>query len=187
MGRMKSITWWWVVMNLKNTIPSNGPDEPMHAHETSSPNAKKLAALVGQETKPSDWFEVTQERINAFADITEDRQFIHVGPEKAQAAGLPGTIAHGYLTLSLLTHLMAQSEIFDDSSGMWINYGSDTVRYLRPVRPGDRIRSHQMIKAMEPRKKNQWLVRIAVKIEIASARRPALVAEVLALWVEPES
>lgn len=134
----------------------------MQAHETTPSEAEQRANLTGQATESSDWFEVTQERINAFADTTEDRHLVHLSSKKARAAGRPGTIAHGYLTLPLLTHLLAQSEICDDSSGMWINYYSDTIRYLRPVRSGDRIRSQQMVKAVEPCRKNQCLLRMSV-------------------------
>ena len=140
-----------------------------------------LAALVGQDLEPSDWFEITQKRVNQFADATNDHQFIHVKPLKAKFTPFRGTIAHGFLTLSLITHLMTQNARVPEGLKMTINYGSDKVRYIAPVRVGKRIRAHQKIIDMTEKKPGQWLFKTEVTIEIEGEDKPALVAETLAM------
>lgn len=142
-----------------------------------------VASLVGRETEPSSWFEVTQDRINQFADATKDHQFIHV--DEAQAARTPfgRTIAHGYLTLSLIPFLTAEKAPDFEGLVMGINYGSDKVRFLQPVPVGSRIRARQ--KYLEATEKNpgQWLIKSLVTIEIENVHKPALIAETLAVFV----
>ena len=138
-----------------------------------------IAALVGQDLEPSDWFEITQKRVNQFADATNDHQFIHVKPLKAKFTPFGGTIAHGFLTLSLITHLMTENAPVPKGLKMTINYGSDKVRYIAPVRVGKRIRAHQKIVDMTEKKPGQWLLKTEVSIEIEGEDKPALVAEIL--------
>src|SRR5210317_1985994 len=142
-----------------------------------------LPALVGQESEPSSWFEITQDRVNRFADATNDHQFIHV--DEAQAARTPfgGTIAHGFLTLSLIPFLTAEKAPDFEGLVMGINYGSDKVRFLQPVPVGSRIRARQ--KYLEATEKNpgQWLIKSLVTIEIENVHKPALIAETLAVFV----
>jgi acyl dehydratase len=138
-----------------------------------------IRPLVGQDLEPSDWFEITQNRVNQFADATNDHQFIHVKPLKAKFTPFGGTIAHGFLTLSMITHLMTQNAPVPRGLKMTINYGSDKVRYIAPVRVGKRIRAHQKVVDMNEKKPGQWLFKTEVSIEIEGEDKPALVAEIL--------
>jgi acyl dehydratase len=145
--------------------------------------ASDLPALAGQETEPSSWFEITQDRVNRFADATNDRQFIHV--DEAQAARTPfgGTIAHGFLTLSLIPFLTAEKAPTFEGLVMGINYGTDKVRFLQPVRVGSRIRAHQKYLDVREKSPGQWLIRTLVSIEIENQIKPALIAETLAIFI----
>ena len=142
-----------------------------------------LPTLVGRELEPSPWFEITQERVNQFAEATNDHQFIHVDPERAAKTPFGGPIAHGFLSLSLLSYLNAQSAVLPEGLVMGINYGSDKVRYLMPVRVGKRIRSRQKILEVTEKNPGQWLVKTAVSVEVEDEKTPALVAEILSMYV----
>lgn len=150
---------------------------------TESIKAEDLPGLIGRELEPSPWIEITQERVNQFAEATNDHQFIHVDPEKAAQTPFGGPIAHGFLSLSLLSYLNAQSAIVPDNLVMGINYGSDKVRYLMPVRIGKRIRSRQKVLEVIEKKPGQWLIKNAVTVEIENEETPALVAEILSMMV----
>jgi len=156
---------------------------------TETLKAEDLPRLVGKELEPSPWLEITQERVNQFAHATNDHQFIHVDPERAAQTPFGGPIAHGFLSLSLLSYLNAQSAIVPDNLIMGINYGSDKVRYLAPVRVGKRIRSRQKVLEVSEKKPGQWLFKNAVTVEIEGEQTPALVAEILSLMIvgNPES
>ncbi len=145
--------------------------------------AEDLPGLAGKELPPSEWLEITQERVDQFAEATNDFQFIHVDPEKAAQTPFGGPIAHGFLSLSLLSYLNAQSAVFPDNLVMGINYGSDKVRYLMPVRVGKRIRSRQTVLEVTEKKPGQWLMKTAVTVEIEGEETPALVAEILSMLV----
>lgn len=142
-----------------------------------------LPDFVGKDLEPSPWIEITQERVNQFADATNDFQFIHVDPEKAAQTPFGGPIAHGFLSLSLLSFLNAQSAVLPENLVMGVNYGSDKVRYLMPVRVGKRIRSKQKVLEVSEKNPGQWLMKIAVTVEIEGEETPALVAEILSLMV----
>ena len=150
---------------------------------TETIKAEELPNLVGRELEPSPWFEITQERVNQFADATNDHQFIHIDPDKAAQTPFGGPIAHGFLSLSLLSYLNEQSAIVPENTVMAINYGSDKVRYLAPVRVGKRIRSHQTVLEVTEKKPGQWLIKNAVTVEIEGEETPALVAEILSMMV----
>lgn len=145
--------------------------------------AEELPKLAGRELPPSEWMEVTQERVNQFAEATNDFQFIHVDPEKAAQTPFGGPIAHGFLSLSLLSYLNAQTAIVPENLVMGINYGSDKVRYLMPVRVGKRIRSRQKVLGVTEKKPGQWLMKTAVTVEIEGEETPALIAEILSMLV----
>lgn len=145
--------------------------------------AEDLPKLAGKELPPSEWMEITQERVNQFAEATNDFQFIHVDPERAAQTPFGGPIAHGFLSLSLLSYLNAQTAIFPENLAMGINYGSDKVRYLMPVRVGQRIRSRQTVLEVTEKKPGQWLMKTAVTVEIEDEETPALVAEILSMLV----
>jgi acyl dehydratase len=145
--------------------------------------SSELPTLVGQECEPSSWFEITQDRVNRFAAATNDHQFIHV--DEAQAAHTPfgGTIAHGFLTLSLIPFLSAEKAPDFEGLVMGINYGTDKVRFLQPVRVGSRVRARQQYLDVIEKNPGQWLIKTLVTIEIEGQAKPALVAETLAIFV----
>ncbi len=150
---------------------------------TQTIKVEDLPTLVGKELEPSPWLEITQERVNQFADATNDWQFIHVDPEKAAKTPFGGPIAHGFLSLSLLSYLNEQTAIVPENTVMGINYGSDRVRYLMPVRIGKRIRSKQKILEVTEKNPGQWLFKNEVTVEIEGEETPALVAEILSMMV----
>ena len=142
----------------------------------------ELMELVGTELGKSDWFLIDQQRIDAFADVTEDHQFIHVDPERAAGSPFGGTIAHGMLTLSMIVHLCEKFAPDIDGLQMVINYGFDKVRFAAPVKVGKRIRTvAKLIEAKE--RGGQLLVKTKVTIEIEGEQKPALVAEWLTMHV----
>ncbi len=143
---------------------------------------RKLKALVGQELGLSDWLEMTQERIDAFAGVTEDRQWIHVDRERAARGPLRSTVAHGFLILSLLPHWLSAIPLFQTRFRMAVNYGLDRVRLVHPVRPGDRIRNRAVLRSVARKGFFRLLVKIENTVEIEKADKPALVAELLAMF-----
>jgi len=150
---------------------------------TETIKAQDLPSLVGKELEPSSWLEITQERVNQFADATNDHQFIHIDEEKAAKTPFRGTIAHGFLTLSLVTHLTAEKARTVEGTVMAINYGSDKVRYLNPVRVGSRIRARQVLMEAVEKNPRQWLTKTAVTVEIEGQEKPAMIAEFLMITV----
>ena len=143
----------------------------------------EMASLVGLESGPSSWLEITQERVDLFADATDDHQFIHVDAEKAAQTPFGGTIAHGFLTLSLIPFLAAELTPNFEGLVMGINYGTDKVRFLQPVRVGSRIRARQKYLEVAEKNPGQWLIKALVTIEIEHQDKPALVAETLSIFV----
>ena len=145
----------------------------------ASPEA--LLDAVGSDLGASGWITVDQQRIDRFAAATDDHQWIHVDPERAAAGPFGGTIAHGYLTLSLLAPLMFEV-LHVEACALVVNAGSDRVRFLTPVRAGSRVRAHATLTAVE-RIPTGVRARTAVTVEIEGADRPALVAETLTVFV----
>jgi len=139
----------------------------------------ELAAVVGEDLGTTDWLEVTQERVDAFAEATGDHQWIHVDVERAAAGPFGGTIAHGYLTLALVPHFNA--ELFAlETPGARLNYGVNKVRFPTPVKVGSRIRAHvQVVSLAEVASGKQLVLRYTVEIE--DQPKPACVAETVAL------
>lgn len=144
--------------------------------------AADLHSLVGAELGVSDWLLIDQERVNAFADATLDHQFIHVDEEKAAMTPFGGTIAHGFLTLSLLPYFLDSSSVPIEGTLMAVNYGTDKVRFLQPVKVGSRIRARTVLAAADERRPGQWLLKETVTIEIEGEEKPAMVAEALMLF-----
>ncbi|WP_309610280.1 MaoC family dehydratase [Sphingomonas sp.] len=140
-----------------------------------------IRAKVGTDIGASDWILVDQARIQAFADATEDQQFIHVDPVAAAKTPFGGTIAHGFLTLSLLSRMAADVMLAPDTLKMGVNYGSDRVRFIAPVRSGKRIRGRFTLDAVDEKAPGQLLFRHTVTVEIEGEAKPALVAEWLGL------
>jgi acyl dehydratase len=143
-----------------------------------------LQDKIGSQLGTSSWFTVDQSRIDAFADVTEDHQFIHLDAARA-AAETPfgGTIAHGYLTLSLLSHLVGQVLPGIEGLGTQINYGLNRVRFLHPVRSGSRVRAVVKLHAVTERQPGQYLVECDITVEIEGEDTPALIARSMGLWV----
>jgi len=144
---------------------------------------EEFARLAGTELSPSPWLEVTQARIDQFADATNDHQFIHTDPERAKLTPFGGTIAHGFLTLSLLSDLLSACWPVPEGFAMGLNYGSDKVRYLAPVKTGQRIRARAKIAEIGEKRPGQWLVKTAVTVDIDGQSAPALIAEILTMFI----
>ena len=144
-------------------------------------SVQELAERVGQEFALSRWFDMPQSRIDAFADAIEDWQFIHINPEAAKATPFGGTIAHGFLTLSMLSAIAYDALPAIDNMAMSVNYGFDKVRFLTPVPAGARIRGHFTLLEFKPRKPMEWQMRKGVEVEIEGLPKPALAAEWLGL------
>lgn len=143
----------------------------------------EIRRMVGTETGLSDWIEVGQDRIDAFAEATEDRQFIHVDPDAAAKTMFEGTIAHGFLTLSLLSRMASDAMPVPDGLKMAVNYGLDRVRFLTPVRSGKRVRGRFVLDSVEEKAPGQFLMRHTVTVEIEGEDRPALTAQWLGLLI----
>jgi acyl dehydratase len=138
---------------------------------------------AGTELGPSDWLLIDQERINRFADATDDYQFIHVDPEKAAATTFGSTIAHGFLSLSILPSLLAQILPIPEGTVMGINYGTDKVRFSLPVNVDSRVRARARIEKVSARSGGQFMVKTRATLEIEGRKRPAVVADILSLYV----
>jgi acyl dehydratase len=140
-----------------------------------------LKARIGQEIGVSDWCTVDQDMIDRFADLTDDHQWIHV--DRAAAASTPfgGTIAHGFLVLSLLTKLSASVDLQLAGMKMGLNYGFDKIRMTNPVRAGSRIRGRFVLKDLAERGHGQWLSTLAATVEVEGQQKPAIVADWLSL------
>jgi acyl dehydratase len=138
---------------------------------------------AGTELGPSDWLLIDQERINRFADATDDYQFIHVDPERAAATTFGSTIAHGFLSLSILPSLLAQIMPIPEGIVMGINYGTDKVRFSLPVNVDSRVRARARIEKVSARSGGQFMVKTRATLEIEGRKRPAVVADILSLYV----
>lgn len=141
----------------------------------------EIREKVGQTVGVSDWIEVGQDRITAFADATEDHQFIHLDPVMAAQTPFGGTIAHGFLSLSLLSRMAADAMLEPDTTKMAVNYGLDRVRFLAPVKAGKRVRGHFVLDSAEEKAPGQLLLKHTVTVEIDGEERPALTAVWLGL------
>lgn len=143
----------------------------------------ELLRRVGEETGVSEWFTIDQERIDAFADVTVDHQYIHVDPEAAASTPWGTTIAHGYLTLSLMSHLMDSARLVPEGTVTAINYGSDRVRFIQAVKSGGAIRARVRLADVSDRGDGRYLVKNEVTVEIRGEERPAMSAEILTMLV----
>ncbi len=139
---------------------------------------QELQAKTGEVLGVSDWLEVSQERINKFAEATGDFQFIHVDEEKAKLSPFGGTIAHGFLTLSLVPVLGAMTQgVRIDGVKMGVNYGGNKTRFLSPVRSGKRVRSVTKLLELVEKRPGQWQQTNEITIEIEGEEKPALICE----------
>lgn len=143
----------------------------------------EIMSRVGSEIGVSSWIMIDQPRIDAFAAVTEDRQFIHVDPEAAAHTPFGGTIAHGFLSLSLLSAMGAEAMLVPQGLKIAINYGLDRVRFLAPVHSGRRVRGRFTLDSLDEKAPGQWLLRHLVSVEIENEDKLALTAVWLALIV----
>lgn len=139
---------------------------------------EELKARVGQPLGTSDWLTVDQAMIDKFADATGDHQFIHVDPEKAKLTPFGGTIAHGFLSLSLMPVLTQMTDMpRPEGIKMGVNYGGNKTRFLSPVRSGKRVRGHFKLLDLEEKRPGQWQQIVEYTLEIEGEDKPALIAE----------
>lgn len=141
----------------------------------------ELAHYVGKELGCSEWLTIDQERINLFAEATGDFQFIHVDPAKAAQTPFGGTIAHGFLSLSLIPKLMEGLLVLPEGLKMVVNYGLDSVRFVQPVKVDSRVRLKVELSDVMEKKPGQWLLKVIATLEIDGEEKPAFVAEPLSL------
>ncbi len=148
---------------------------------TTFDSPDSILAAIGTALGQSDWLQITQERINKFADATEDHQWIHVDPEKSKKGPFGATIAHGYLTLSLISHFLPQV-VQVKGAKMGINYGTDKVRFINVVRAGSRIRARGEVVAAERTKDGAVQATIRVTVDIENEAKPACVADTISRY-----
>ena len=146
--------------------------------------ADTLQDHIGHEVGVTDWLTIEQDRIDQFADATDDHQYIHVDADRAAQTPFGGTIAHGFLTLSLLSALSSRGGGLKlENTVMGINYGLDRVRFVNPVRSGQRIRARFNLSSADEKQPGRYLTRYAVTVEIEGEEKPALVADWLGMTV----
>ncbi len=139
---------------------------------------QQVAEKVGQQIGTSEWTEMSQDRINKFADATGDHQFIHIDEEKAKMTPFGGTIAHGFLTLSMIPYLSANSDLPKiEGVKMGVNYGGNKTRFISPVKSGKRIRAHWKLLELVEKRPGQWQQTHEITIEIEGEDKPALITE----------
>jgi acyl dehydratase len=162
----------WFSLPHMNTDPAN------------TITVARLGELVGRKFAPTEWMQITQEQINAFADCTGDHQFIHVDPDRVRRETVfPATLAHGFLLLSLAAGCRQRSFPQVTDAAHALNYGIDRLRFMHPVFAGARVRYLLKVIGAEPRGSDHVLLRQEMTLEIEGQEKPALVAELLALYV----
>lgn len=141
----------------------------------------ELKDYVGKELGRSEWLTIDQERINLFAEATGDFQFIHVDPVKAAQTPFGSTIAHGFLSLSLMPKLMEDILVLPEGVKMVVNYGLDSVRFIQPVKVNSKVRLKVDMVEVTEKKTGQWLLKATATLEIEGSDKPAYIAEPLSL------
>lgn len=144
---------------------------------------EQLQAAVGKPLGTSSWYEIGQERIDAFGALTEDQQPIHDDPAAGQAAGFEGTVAHGFLTLSMLSAMSYEVLPKIEGETASLNYGFDRIRFVAPVPGNTRIRGHFTFDDVTARAGSGLMLRFGVRVEIEGTEKPALTADWLGLYV----
>lgn len=140
-------------------------------------NFEEIKARIGTEIGVSDWILIDQKAIDIFADVTGDHQFIHVDPATAAQTPFGGTVAHGFLTLSLLSQMAAGVMLIPPTIKMAVNYGFEKVRFIAPVRSGKRVRGSFTLVSIEEKRPGQWQFLHHVIVEIEGEEKPALTAD----------
>ncbi|PYC07869.1 MaoC family dehydratase [Pseudomonas sp. MB-090624] len=141
----------------------------------------ELSQYVGKELGHSAWLKIDQQRINLFAEATGDFQFIHVDPEKAAQTPFGSTIAHGFLTLSLIPKLIEDVLVLPQGMKMVVNYGLDSVRFIQPVKVNSQVRLKVDLAEVTEKRPGQWLLKAIATLEIEGEEKPAYIAESLSL------
>ena len=145
-------------------------------------SVNKLPTLIGKDLGCSDWLSIDQDRINLFADCTEDHQFIHIDEDRAKKeTPFGGTIAHGFLSLSLLSKLSNGVAVELENVKMAINYGFEKIRFIQPVPSGSKVRAHFFLNNADERKPNQWMLTYDISLEIEGSDKPVLSAQWLTI------
>ncbi len=144
---------------------------------------EELQEYIDKPLEASQWLRIDQNMINTFADATMDHQFIHVDETRAAQTPFGSTIAHGYLTMSLISHFLGECAVGPDNAAMALNYGSDKVRYLQPVKVNSEIRAQASLISVSEKAPGQVLTKTLITIEIKGEEKPALVAEILSLFI----
>ena len=142
---------------------------------------EELKSSIGKELGRSEWLTINQQRINQFADCTGDHQFIHVDPEKARQTPFGSTIAHGFLSLSLIPMLMDGIMLVPEGLKMAINYGFDSVRFIQPVKVDSKVRLVATLLDVHEKNPGQWLLKVRAVLEIEGSEKPAYISEILTL------
>lgn len=137
----------------------------------------KIQDFIGLETEPTGWLEIDQHRIDAFAECTLDRQFIHVDPDAARQTPFSSTIAHGFLSLSLLSYFAEQLQVGIEGVQMGVNYGLDKVRFINPVKVDKKLRARARVMDVREKNPGQYQLKLEVTVEIEGEQKPALIAE----------
>ncbi len=143
----------------------------------------QIKESIDKEIGTSEWMKITQDRINAFAECTEDRQWIHINEEMAKKSPFKKTLAHGYLILSLLSHFNFQNKFLPDGIKMAFNYGLNRVRFINPVPVGSKIRNRAVLKDVIKKSRHKILIVLENTVEIKGQKKPAMIAESLALII----
>ncbi len=142
----------------------------------------ELKSYIGKDLGHSEWITIDQQRVNQFAECTGDHQFIHIDEEKAKQTPFGGTIAHGFLSLSLIPALSAGLLIRPEGLKMAVNYGLDSLRFIQPVRVGSRVRLNVTVLDVTEKNPGQWLIKARNTLEIEGVDKPAFIAEGLSLY-----
>ncbi|MGY2491286.1 MaoC family dehydratase [Cupriavidus sp. CP313] len=167
---------------MHDTSSVTDGDVPAVQHPGCAPlSRQQLVALIGNEMGVSEWISINQASIDAFADVTRDWQPIHVDVEAARAGPFGGTIAHGFLTLSLLSAMGYDAIPTLEGQRAAVNYGINSLRFVTPVRSGERVRGHFVLKQIAERSPGDYQLTIGVTVEIEHQSKPALVAEWLTI------
>ncbi|WP_299074241.1 MaoC family dehydratase [uncultured Paraglaciecola sp.] len=144
-------------------------------------NATQLPDYIGKTIGTSSWLTITQEQINSFADTTLDHQFIHIDPEKAKQTPFGTTIAHGFLSLSLLSAMSFEAGLHLENTTMGINYGFDKIRFLQPVKVNSKVRGNMTLSEYTEKRPGEFLLKWLVEVEIEGESKPALTAQWLSM------
>ncbi len=142
----------------------------------------ELKSYIGKDLGHSEWLTIDQDRVNQFAECTGDHQFIHIDEEKAKQTPFGGTIAHGFLSLSLIPALSSGLLIRPEGLKMAVNYGLDSLRFIQPVRVGSRVRLNVQVLDVTEKNPGQWLIKAKNTLEIEGVDKPAFIAEGLSLY-----